>query len=288
MNNQSAATAVPTSTPRLPLFYRALAPLHSERHADWRLKEGDASFAAETPYVPIVVGELAQAARTYPIVFAAGDAQPIAILGLERRNLFLHDGRWAADAYVPAYVRRYPFGFLATMEAGSDEPTGFALAIDTGSDRVAREGAEGAALFENGEPSALTRQALEFCNAFQTEARATMAFAKALQDRDLLVERRADATLPDGRKLGLEGFQVVDSAKFSTLPDDVVLEWHNNGYLAWVYFHLASLDRFSTLLDRQALRIAVAPESQAAASSEPVAADGDAAPKSAKSKKVVA
>ena len=288
MTDQSAAAAGNANAPRLPLFYRALAPLHSERHADWRLQEGDASFAAETPYVPIIVGELAQAARTYPIVFAAGDAQPIAVLGLERRNLFLDDGRWIPDAYVPAYVRRYPFGFLATLEAGKEEATGFALAIDTGSDRVLQSGGQGTALFENGEPSALTRQALEFCNAFQAEARATMAFAKALQDQELLVERRADATLPDGRKLGLDGFQVVDAAKFSQLPDDVVLDWHNNGYLPWVYFHLASLDRFQTLLNRQAVSIAVAPQAQAAASVEPAAAEGDAAPKSAKSKKVVA
>ncbi|ALR20901.1 SapC family protein [Sphingobium baderi] len=281
MTDQSATTAATSTAPRLPLFYKALAPLHIERHADWRLAQGDASFAAEAPYVPIVVGELAQAARDYPIVFAAGDAQPIAILGLERRNLFIEDGRWIADAYVPAYVRRYPFGFLATMEAGKDGPNGFALAIDTGSDRVLQTGSDGAALFENGAPSALTKQALDFCNAFQAEARDTMAFANALREQNLLVDRRADATLPDGRKLGLEGFQVIDPAKYSQLPDEVVLEWHNNGYLPWINFHMASLDRFTALLNRQALAVAVAPESQAPASADPAAV-----PASTKSKKV--
>src|SRR3546814_5411689 len=109
------------------------------------------SFAAETPFVPLVVGELAAAARCYPIVFAAGDA-PIALLGLERINLFVDGGRWADDSYVPAYVRRYPFGFIATVN-----PEGFALAIATISERLVQACAEGAALFDDGMPTELTR-----------------------------------------------------------------------------------------------------------------------------------
>lgn len=274
-----------TASTGLPLFYRKPQPLNSSVHSAWRLKQGDASFAAEAPYVPIVVGELAAAARDYPIVFAAGDAQPIAVLGLERRNLFVEDGRWTQGAYAPAYVRRYPFGFIATVN-----PDGFALAIDAASDRVVQSGDEGAALFEDGKPSELTKQALAFCDAFQAEARATRAFAEALKTQDLLIDRRADATLPDGRKLGLEGFQVVDVEKFSKLPDEVVLEWHNNGYLASIYFHLASLERFSNLLNRQALAPAVAPASQSGVSVATPLTDTDVAasataPKPEKSRK---
>ena len=239
-----------------PLFYREPELLSSDAHADWRLKDGDASFAAETAFVPIVVGELAAAARTYPIVFAAGDAQPIAVLGLERANLFVSNGQWAEETYLPAYVRRYPFGFVATVN-----PAGFALAIDAGSDRVTPSGDEGVALFEDGKPSDLTRQALAFCDAFQFEATTTRAFAEALKAQDLLIDRRADATLPDGRKLGLDGFQIVDAEKFSTLADDIVLDWHRRGWLALVHFHLASLERFSDLLARQSKRAPVAIES---------------------------
>lgn len=280
MSSQDQARGA-SSPAGLPLFYREPQPLSSSVHSAWRLKDGDASFAAEAPYVPIVAGELAAAARDYPVVFAAGDAQPIAVLGLERRNLFVEDGRWARDAYVPAYVRRYPFGFIATVN-----PDGFALAIDAASDRVVQSGDEGAALFEDGKPSELTKQALSFCDAFQAEAKATRDFAEALKTQDLLIDRRADATLPDGRKLGLEGFQVVDAEKFSKLPDEVVLEWHNNGYLALVHFHLASLERFSNLLNRQALVAAVVPVSQSDASAEAPLADTDAASSASASKPV--
>src|SRR3546814_327520 len=101
MSSQAQAPNAPETTSRLPLFYREPVLLNSTVHTGWRLKDGDASFAAQAPYVPIVVGELAAASRCYPIVFAAGDAQPIAVLGLERANLFVREGEWARDAYVP-------------------------------------------------------------------------------------------------------------------------------------------------------------------------------------------
>lgn len=237
----------------MPLFYKAPEPLSATSHGTWRLRGGDYGFAADTPFVPIVAGEVAHAARSYPIVFGAGDGHPIAILGVERENLFVADGLWADDAHVPAYVRRYPFGFIATVN-----PDGFALAIDGGSERIVRDAEEGIALFEDGKPGDLTRQALAFCDAFQGEAAATRAFADALVAEELLVDRRADVTLPDGRKLGLEGFQIIDMERFAALPDERVLDWHRKGWLALVHFHAASLDRFDALLARRQTRSAAA------------------------------
>ncbi|SNT19929.1 SapC protein [Sphingomonas laterariae] len=268
----NAQTASPAEAPLLPLFYKNPQRLHSEVHAGWRLKSGDASFAAGTPFVPIVASELAAAARSYPVVFAADSAQPIAVLGLEQGcNLFVADGKWAADAHVPAYVRRYPFAFTVT-----EQPAGFALVIDKGSDRVAEGGAEGEPLFVDGEPSAFTKEALEFCAAFGRDADLTRLFASALHEKDLLIDRRADATLPDDRTLGLDGFQIVDAAKFAALDDETVLAWHKQGLLALVNFHLASLERFRSLLDRQALRSVTGPSSSAA--SKDVAGESSSLP----------
>ncbi|MCW4460662.1 SapC family protein [Sphingomonas sp. BT-65] len=231
----------------LPPFYRDPRPLSSEAHAAWRLLEGDAGFAAEAAYVPVVASEFARSAQSYPLVFAMPGAVPVAVLGLERRNLFVRDGEWTRESYVPAYVRRYPFGFVATGEPGH-----FILAIDAGSGQVVETGEAGIALFEGGEPTERTRQALAFCDAYHAESEMTRAFCAALAEKDLLTERRADATLPDGRTFGLQGFQIVDPAKFDALDDATVLDWHKRGWLALVHFHLASLDRFQLLLARQA------------------------------------
>ena len=264
-------TAPPPEASGLPLFYRDPQPLSSAAHSEWRLRDGDVSFAADTAYAPIVVGELAAASAAYPVLFSGDTVQPIVVLGMQQSNLFVTDGRWDPAAYVPAYVRRYPFGFIATVN-----PEGFALAIDAGSDRVVKAGEEGALLFEDGQPTELTRQALSFCDAFQGEAAATQAFGQALKAQNLLIDRRADATLKDGRKLGLDGFQIVDVERFNALPDDVVIDWHRKGWLALVHFHLASLDRFRNLLDRMngtgAEVIAVSPEDASAPAARPQAA----------------
>ncbi|MCG2841223.1 SapC family protein [Sandaracinobacter sp. RS1-74] len=285
---KTADPAAEAAKPLLPLFYKTLQPLHGKVHGDWRLKPGDCAFAADSPFVPIVVGELADAARDYPVVFAGDPEQPVpvVILGLDRVNLFVEDGQWDKGAHIPAYVRRYPFNFLSVPE-----PEGFALTIDAGSDRVARGGTEGAALFEDGKPSEVTRQMLAFCNAFRVEADATRAFTLALKAQGLLVDGTANATLPNGRTLGLNGFQIVDTEKFSKLPDAVVLDWHNSGYLAWVYYHMASLSRFKALYARQVARGAVTQASPVPASDTDtagVAPESDAPATKSKSKKVPA
>lgn len=250
---------------RLPLFYRRPVPLSSVEHADWKLKPVDYAFAADTAFVPLVLTEIPSAARTYPVVFAGEGAAPLALTGLERTNLFVADGAWAEDAYVPAYVRRYPFGFLATGDGKS-----FVLALDVEAGGVLSSGEEeGRPLFEDGKPAELTRQALAFCDAFQGEAAATTAFAEALKASGVLIDRRADVTLPDGRKLGLDGFQIVDAEKFAALDDAIVVDWHRKGWLALVQFHLASLDRFSALL---ALQAGKTPAKSSSSEGEPVTA----------------
>lgn len=272
MPHDRAGAEMPKKEQLLPLFYKAIQPLHGAMHAAWHLKDGDAGFAADTPFVPIVAGELAAAARDYPVVFAADSAQPVVILGLERSNLFVEEGRWSAGAYVPAYVRRYPFAFVRTAE-----PDGFALAIDAGSDRVVQSGPEGMPLFEEGRPSALTNQALQFCSAFGNEVELTGLFTTALKDKELLIDRRADATLPDGRTLGLDGFQIVDAEKFAALEDETIVAWHRQGLLALIHHHLASLERFRALLDRQALRLADATVTQVSPAAAPETPAADAA-----------
>jgi hypothetical protein len=237
------------TAPSLPLFYRDPQLLSSIAHANWRLTKGDFAFAKDAIGVPIVVGEFTASLRSFPIVFTRGSdgVSPIALLGLDAQNLFVAEGQWSAGVYVPAYVRRYPFGFIAQGQ-------GFALAFDAASERIETFGERGAPFFDDGKPTELTQGMLRFCEAFRTEAAATQEFCQALESRQLLIERRADAVLPNGRKLGVEGFQIVDVRKFAALDADALLEWHRNGWLALVHYHLASLDRLEDLVLRREAR----------------------------------
>ncbi len=233
----------------LPLFYQELALLTSQQHGTWRLKDGDFRFASTAIAAPLLAGEFTGALRNYPILFATSgeEISPIVLLGLENVNLYVQDGRWEEGAYIPAYVRRYPFAFVMHGDR-------FALAIDVGSGRFAPEGPEGTALFENGQPTAATQDILRFCDAYRADSAATTEFCLALKSKDLLIDRRMNATLPDGRQIAVGGFQVIDVAKLGALDAATIVEWHGKGYLALAHFHVASLDRFEQLLTRRTAR----------------------------------
>lgn len=241
-----AGSDVATAAPPQPPLYRAPVMLSSREHAHWRLQPGDAAFAAASHAVPLVLGEFAAAARDYPLVFVGDAAAAMAVLGLDaEHNRFVVADQWQQGAYVPAYVRRYPFVFARTTE-----PDGYALAIDAEAPMLRTEGEEGHPLFDaDGQPSELTRQALQFCDTFTREAAATAAFSAQLQAAGVLVDRQADVVHADGRHSSLLGFQVVDGERFAALPEATVLAWHRQGWLAAVHFHLASLARFKDLLN---------------------------------------
>lgn len=241
------ATPAGTGKPHRPLFYADPVALHSDRHADWRLRGGTAAFATEATAIPLVLTDFVPAARSYPILFTADTTAPIALTGLERSNLFVDAaGTWAAGCYVPAYIRRYPFVLVETPDRND-----LGLAIDAAGAFVACGGGEGESLFEGGEPSSATRRALEFCRAFHESFLATQHFGQALSDAGLLIDRQVDATLPSGRKLGVTGFRIIDVETLAKLPDETVVTWHRNGWLAMIHCHLASLYHFTDLLARQ-------------------------------------
>lgn len=230
-----------------PQFYELTEPLTVERHGAWRLLPGDLAFARDANSIMLATSEFAAASRSYPILFAGNDGLPIALLGLERSNDFVASGRWAADTYIPAYIRRHPFIFFAT-----EEPDRFVLGIDVTSPRIVRGGDRGVALFDGDTASAATTQALHFCEAFRRDCAVTRRFADALLERDLLVDRRATVTLPGGGAFDIDGFKLVDRDRFDALDDATILDWHRTGWLAAIQFHFASLDRFQALLDRRA------------------------------------
>lgn len=232
------------------MFYKDPVPLNPDTHGSWRLLPERMNFVADTNALPIVAGEFVSIAQFYPIVFTVNDGAPLAAVGLRQHNLFVNDGKWDAGAYVPAYVRRYPFVFMQVPQEDN-----FLLAIDAASDQINRGGsADGVALFEDGKPTDLVNNALRFCGEYTQEFERTQQFCKALREQDLLVDRRVDATTPDGRAMAAQGFQAVDVEKFSKLPDDIVIAWHRNGYLALIHHHLSSLARFGALVEREGAR----------------------------------
>jgi hypothetical protein len=237
------------TNPTLPLFYRTPRPLSSERHGRMSLRSTpNYRFAAGVNAVPLMAAEFSTACRHFPILFTeAGLPQAIALLGLRTgENLLVDDsGAWLQGAYIPAYVRRYPFIFSEDAARGE-----FTLCIDESADSV-HEGHDNP-LFIDGKPSAATEAALAFAKDFQTQNAFTSEFAKAVAASGILVDRRADVTLESGERISLAGFRVIDEASFNNLPPADLLAWRDRGWLGLIYAHFISIGTWAALIDRVA------------------------------------
>lgn len=219
------------------LFYKRPQVLTAGTHGAWRIRLGGLGFAAHAQYVPVVTSEFAEAGLDYPLLFLPGENLPLALLGLQPRNRLVRGEYWRPDAYVPAYVRRYPFS-LTPLHTG-----GIALSIDTEAPHLVKSGQDGEPLFVGDKPGPVLEQAWQFCETFAREAEATEAFVKLLWEQKLLVERELQIDVPNQPQTGLSGFYVVDVAAFAALPDALLGQWHRNGVLPLIYAHLSSLAR---------------------------------------------
>jgi hypothetical protein len=210
----------------------------------------------------ITVTEMPQAALEFPIVFihsgerdASGrpTVSPIVLLGLAvNENLYVDGARWDAR-YIPAFIRRYPFLTATLRNAGA---TG--VMVDRAWSGFSEQ--EGEALFEaDDQPAPALQRAMEFLQMFETEAQRTRSFCARLAELDLLREMKADATLPKGETLSVDGFLVVDEEKLHKLAESVVIEAHRNGMLMLLHLHLASLANMRQMVERKARRAAAVP-----------------------------
>lgn len=236
------------------LIYENAVPLSSETHLDLSVRhEGGYGFAAGLNSVPLLAAEFAAAAPHLAIVFAGeGDStMPAALLGLRAdENLFLTEtGTWDA-AYVPAFLRRYPFVF-AQDPADSERLT---LCIDEAYPGVNREG-RGERLFDaDGNRTVYLAQTLQFATDYHAQHRVTQDFCARLVALDLLEDATATATLPDGQVLTLTGFKRVSTARLRALPDEEVLKLFRSDMLGLIYRHLSSLGAIQQMVSRATSR----------------------------------
>jgi hypothetical protein len=248
LTDQAASSAAGT-TPATdgsqapPMFYERPVPLSRSAHGGLKIRpEFDFAHAAKVNAVPVTAPEFVMAARTYPIVFVGDGLIPTAALGLRPdENLFVNAaGEWQRMAYIPAYVRRYPFILLGNQ---GDERLTLGFDEAAGSTK-----AEARALFEGEKETQTVRDALNMCEQFHQAYLFTRDFSQALKDAQLTEERELDVRLANGEKMVIGTFIAVNEEKFKALPDATVLAWKKKGFLHAVYFHLQSLNNWEMLL----------------------------------------
>ncbi len=235
----------------LPMFYKDLVPLNSKEHAKWKIKGLDnASFMQDQHAIPLTIEEFPNASRNYPIVFSVGEnCVPLILMGLnEGVNTFMgEDGRFNEPAYVPAYVRRYPF-MLAKLRPDAEE---LSLCFDPTTGAIG-EFKDGDALFDKEQPSEKTKSILDFCEQFEQAGQRTGQFVEELTKLDLLMDGEVSI-----QQTGIEkpfvyrGFQMVNEEKLRELRGDELRKINQNGMLPLIYAHLFSLQIMREVFAKQ-------------------------------------
>jgi len=235
----------------LPIFYNDLLPLSSVDHVDFHSRTVDAApFLVSQHAVPLTIDEFVSAQRFVPIIFSSGaDSVPLALMGLnEGVNVFVDDeGKLRGPAYVPAYVRRYPW-MLAKLRPDSEE---LSLCFDPTSSAI---GAfeEGTALFQDGKPSELTQGVLKFCEDFEQAAARTSQFVRELQEMDLLMDGEVSIQTPvNEQPFVYRGFRMINEEKLRDMRGDQLRKINQNGMLPLIYAHLFSLQLMREIFETQ-------------------------------------
>ena len=238
-------------TVKLPLLYKELTPLSHSRHGDYGVAATRSfEFARELKFVPLTMDEFPQAQRDYPIVFTSkGPTVPVALLGSnEGGNQFVEaDGSWRKGAYVPGYLRRYPFQMVREKE-GSDRHI---FCADLTCDLFEKDCKdEERRLFDGEKPGKASERAMEFCKNYEAALARTRKAIEELETLKLIDE--SSVSLKSGEQTSkIDGFAVVDEKKLRELSDATISSLVKRGVMGCVYAHLFSMSNFARLAMKQ-------------------------------------
>jgi hypothetical protein len=247
----------PTTMPPAPeisgnvLFYSKPEPLSKDAHAHIGLRRVDKpfGFAAKTHVVPLTVTEFPVAGLSYPIIFAGEKYQPLCVMGINAdENMFVKpDGSFEIGAYIPAYIRRYPF-----VLANDTTNQQLVVCIDRAAPMLG-DLADLPFFDAKGEATDYTKGCIQFCNDFETEARRTEAFAGLIKELDLFETRESTytPTNPDGtpgEPQKIAEYFAISETKLKALPDAKLRELVDNGAMMQIYAHLMSLMGWDRLI----------------------------------------
>lgn len=234
-----------------PIFYRDVAPLSRENHKDWYIDMAQGyRFTDETNSIYIAGTEFPMAAREYPIVFAKDADErlvPVAMLGLrQNQNLMVDgDGKWLG-AYIPAYIRRYPF----ILASSNEQENSFAVCIDRAYSGFNTAGEGDRLITDDGEHGEILANSVKFLEEFHKHSDITATFCQAVADADLVESMQANISLKSGSSFSLAGLYCVPRARIKAMSPEQLKLFVDRDYLDLLYLHMYSLSNMDKLISR--------------------------------------
>lgn len=243
------STSLPMNTPR-PLLFNDLVAFDMQAHRALRLavQRKHFRFAAGAHLLPVTAAEAGIALRHYPLVFMPEGEQMtlVALTGVPGEgNRFIDaKGEWRHGAYIPSYVRGYPF--IALRPSETAEPI---LAFDPAADDF--KAADGQPLLdEAGEPGEQLKGILAYQTEFRVLADRALAMGRALKEAGVLEEGSLTLQTPgagEAQKIG--GFLVVNEQKLRALPADALKKLMEADALGLAYVQLLSMGSLPNLFN---------------------------------------
>lgn len=241
-----------------PFGYQDIVPLNRNQKVRL-LRPGEIpEFARNLNSIPISYTEFAPVAREYPIIFTTvGGGKlfaPVAVLGMaDGENLYNQGGAWAGGAYVPAYVRRFPF-CMAKVTIDKVEQQNRLICVE----KSRLDEAGGETLFDaKGQPGEKWQEIERLLADYEADLERSREMCDILGDYSLLEPFTMQAKFKNGGEpLAMTGMFRVAEAKIEYLNASQLKNLVKKGILSRVYAHLLSLDNFSKLLDRKATKAA--------------------------------
>ncbi|PHS27388.1 MAG: peptidase [Robiginitomaculum sp.] len=237
------------------LFYKNPEPLNSEAHSHLGItadSKNPYGFARDTQLVPITVSEFAAAALSYPIIFAGTEHSPAAVMGLQKdHNAYVgDDGLMPDGAYVPGFMRRYPF----VPATNNGDTTNMTVCIDRDANVVTENPEQ--PFFVDGKPSEFTKRAIEFIQTYENESHGTLNFVKVMEELELFETQ--DVTIPQNsedrksivqQKIG--EFVGLSHKKLNALSSKKIMELRDNGGLMAIYSQMLSQSNWQRLVAQE-------------------------------------
>jgi len=253
MPTTDTATARPDLNITPPFAYAEIVPLQKDHRVLVPQRGKITPTFRNLNALPISLVEFPLVARDYPIVFVTADSgksyAAFAVLGLEaERNLFLmSDNTWDRRAYLPAYVRRYPF-CMSTITVDGQLREERLVCVEK---KALRD--KGDRLFDDaGAALPEWEQKHKLLVEYEADLLRTNEMSVELASYGVLEPFTMQARPNEGAPLALSGMARVNEQKLAELESEKIRSLIQKGYMGRIYAHLASLENFQRLLDRRA------------------------------------
>lgn len=233
------------------LFYKNPQPLTKDKHDKFGVKQVERpfDFMASHHFMPITANEFGSAAGSFPVIFAGEDRSPLAVLGIRNEeNLFVTDGLYEQDFYMPNFARRYPF-----VLAGDQANDRFVVCVDESAECVTDKD-PGQKFFDGGDTSQFTKDAFTFLQNFERDRQATQQMVQRFKELDLFEKKEmhfqgqnADGSPAEQQKIA--DYFAITEERLRALPAETLKEFAENGYLAVAHAHMISLGNWQRLVN---------------------------------------